>query len=63
MYLVYPLGFPVALAVILYRSKDDIIYRDIPLGDEAKENERAIRLAAISSLFEIYTPEYWYWYV
>ncbi len=57
----YPIGVPSAFSFLLYRVKDDIIHRNDRLGGDEEKREKTFRLAAIRSLYDAYSPEYWYW--
>ena len=58
---VYPIGVPSVFAYLLYHAKDDIIHRTDHLGGIKENGEKRFHLAAIRSLYDAYSPEYWYW--
>jgi hypothetical protein len=57
---VYPIGVPVCYACLLFQAKEDIVSRHEP-QEEKEESARVRRLAAVRSLYNAYSPEYWYW--
>ena len=57
--LLYPIGVPCFLFVLLLRRREDIVRREEPASSEAEEAARDIRLESLQGLFYAYKPEYW----